>query len=97
MQKLLAVMHLDNPASLKRFVVMVFSTLLVVLSPLLTKYGLPAPTDVQLEVFAGIVVTYLLQSGYGSVAAAKIEGAKAAEEVKTTAEADAVLKEASKS
>ena len=96
MSKILSVFHLDDPASLKRFIVLIASTILVLLSPLLGRFGLPVPSDAALEVFAAIVSAFLLQSGAKSVAAAISEGKAAADTVDTTAKADAVINEATK-
>lgn len=91
MAALLAFFHLDNPASMKRMIVLGLSAGLVAVGPLLAKYGVPQPSDVQLEVFAGIVVAYLAQSGANSIAASVVAGKAAAAEVKDTdvAKADA--------
>lgn len=96
MDKILAVIGLNSPAALKRFLVMALGAVAVVVSPHLEKYGIPAPTDTQLEAFAAIISLYVLQSGYKSVVEAKVAGAKAAAEVDTVAKADDVLKAAAK-
>lgn len=94
--KILAALKLDNPASLRRFVVLALGGLVVIVSPYAEKFGLPVPSETTIEVFAAIIVTYLLQSGMTSAAEAKAEGVKAAALVDTTAKADDVLKAAAK-
>lgn len=82
MTKLLTALHLDDPASLKRFLTTVFTSVtLLALNPFLSARGLPTVDDATLATVAGLVVAYLLQSGANSVADTKataiVEVAKA--------------------
>ena len=96
MSKFLAAIHLDDPSSLKRFIVGGASALLVLLAPLLAKWGLPMPSDIQLETFAAIVSVFLLQSGANAIAQANAAGKAAAASIDTLVKADAVLSNAAK-
>jgi ABC-type Co2+ transport system permease subunit len=94
--KLLAAVHLDDPASLKRFIVLVLSTIgLGIINPVLESKGLPVLTDTHILAIAGVILTWLAQSGANSVAQKKADsvtaGASAAAAVTTVAQADAAL------
>lgn len=78
MNKVLAALHLDDPASLKRAIATALGAAVVLgLNPLLAKWGFPPVSDTSLELFAGVVATFLLQSGINSAAAKKAEAAAA--------------------
>lgn len=95
MQKLLAAIHLDEPASLKRFLVMLFGAAGVLLAPQAEKLGFTPPPAEDVAIFAGLVATYILQSSSKSKVEAKAAGeAAATARVPDTAAADAVLQAA---
>ena len=78
MEKILAAFHLDSPDSLKRAIATALGGLVVLgLNPLLASKGLPTVSDGALQAFAGVVATFLLQSGY-KAAQAQLATAKAA-------------------
>jgi hypothetical protein len=82
---------LSDPASAKRFFAKLFGVIVTLLAPfLLSKLGITI-TDTQVEMVAGIVVTYLLQSGYVAAARAQAAGVAAAEKVTDLADAAKVL------
>lgn len=92
---LLKALHLDSPDSLKRVLVTLIGGLCVLLvNPLLTAKGLPPVSDSAIAAFAGLLATFLLQSGANSatakLAAAQAAGAAAGAKV-TPGSADAVL------
>lgn len=91
MGKLLEAFHLDNPASLKRATAAGLGGIVVLLAPLLAKWGLPTPSDTQLELFAGIVATFVLQSGVNAGLQAKAAGETAAAKVQTVDDAAKAL------
>jgi hypothetical protein len=96
MNRFLEALHLDNPASLKRVIGAGLAGLVVLLAPLIERYGLQKPSDMQLEIFAGIVVAWILQSGAHSIAVARATGESAAEKVVTPEDAAKVLSESAK-
>lgn len=60
----MAAVHLDQPDSLKRFLVFIFGTAATLLiNPFLISKGMPAISDANLLAAAGIVAGFLLQSG----------------------------------
>ena len=77
MSSFLAALHLDDPASLKRFLVMLLGVLLMLLSPLLEKVGLPKPDDTQLALVASLLAGFILQSGAKSAVVAHAEAVTA--------------------
>ena len=96
MNKLLAAVHLDDPASLKRFIVLVLSTIgLGIINPVLEAKGLPVLTDTHILAIAGVILTWLAQSGANSIAQKKTDavtaGAAAAATVDSVAKANAAL------
>lgn len=91
MTKLLEALHLDSPDSLKRFLVLVVSAVVVLLSPLLARFGLPVPDDTAIAAFVGLISVFLLQSGAKSIAAANAAGKVEAAKVDSVAKADAVI------
>lgn len=92
MTSLLASLHLDQPDSLKRALASLLGFVaLVVVNPILVSKGLPPVSDANLAVAAGVLATYLLQSGANAVARTKAEGAAAAAAVVTPADAAKVL------
>ena len=88
MSGILEAMHLDDPASLKRAIALIVGALGVVG----VKVGMPQVDDNVLALIAGLVATYLAQSGANSVAA-KLAAAKGAGEV-AAAKVDTVEKAA---
>lgn len=101
MDKILAAFHLDDPASLKRAIVLALGGVVTLaVNPFLQSKGIPGVSDTALEMFAGLVATFLLQSGLKSAAAqladAKAAGATAAATIVTPADAAAKLGEAAK-
>ena len=95
MSALLAALHLDSPDSLKRVLVTLLGGLCVLLvNPLLAAKGLPPVSDSTIAAFAGLLATFVLQSGAnsaaGKLAAAKGAGDAAAAQV-TPGGADKVL------
>ena len=90
--KILAVFHLDDPASLKRFLLLVITALISLASPTLQKWGIQMPSDGVLEMLVGVVAVFLLQSGIKSAAVAHGEAVAAAQaEVTTPEQAKAIL------
>ena len=87
MLKILSVFHLDDPASLKRFIVTTVGGLVLLVAQVApASWHIPAIPDTALELFAGVVVTYLLQSGANSATQKLAEAHVAA-----SASADAVV------
>jgi len=86
MTKILAVFHLDDPASLKRFLLLVITALISLSSPTLQKWGIQMPSDGVLEMFVGLVAVFLLQSGIKSAAVSHGEAVAAANAEVTTPE-----------
>lgn len=71
--KILTALHLDDPASLKRAIATVLGTLcLLLVNPLLSKVGLPPVSDEVLLGLAGLIATFVLQSGLKSAAEVKV-------------------------
>ena len=96
MTALLAAIHLDDPASLKRALASLMGFLtLVLVNPFLSAKGLPVISDANIEAAAAILVTFIAQSGANSVAQKKNDaiaaGDAAAKAVTTVAQADAAL------
>jgi len=96
MNTVLAVFHLDSPDSLKRAIVTALGGLvLLFVNPLLASKGWPQVSDTGLEAFAGVVATFLLQSGANSatqkLADAKQAGSSAAAKVTTLDDAGKTL------
>lgn len=84
LMKLLAVVHLDKPDSLKRALMGFLTFVFMLLVPLLAKVGLSVDVETQrilIEAIAGVGVTLILQSGANALVA----------KLKTPAEADRVL------
>lgn len=81
--KILAAFHLDSPDSLKRAIATAIGGLAVLLiNPFLTSRGMPPVSDTALELFAGLIVGFVLQSGaksamIGKAAASLIEPPRA--------------------
>lgn len=83
MLKVLAAFGLADPASLKRALSTVFGGVAILLiNPLLVKWGMPPVDDSVLAIFAGLLATFILQSGANSMAskaaAAKVTAAEVA-------------------
>ena len=98
MEKLLAALHLDDPASLKRALTTILGAVtLLGINPLLAKWNIPPIDDANLAMVAGLLATSILQSGANSVtaklAAAKAAGDAAADKVKTIEDAKKVFDE----
>jgi hypothetical protein len=101
MDKILAALHLDDPASLKRALTSALGTIVLLgVNPLLSSHpawGIPPVSDANLGMVAGLLATFLLQSGANSVAAkladAKSAGEAAAAQVDSVPKAAAVLAE----
>lgn len=96
MTSLLAFLHLDDPASLKRALASALGFLtLVVVNPLLASKGLPTLSDANLEAAAAVLTSFILQSGLNSIQQKKSDamaaGDAAAAKVTTVAQADAAL------
>lgn len=96
MNKILEALHLDDPASLKRAIAAGLGGLaLLVVNPLLMKNGIAPLSDDTILGVAGIIASFLLQSGAKSAAAllaeAKAKGEQAGAEVKTVEDAAKVL------
>ena len=90
--KILAVFHLDDPASLKRFLLLVITAAVSLAAPWCASKGWPVPSDAVLETLAAVVAVFLLQSGIKSAAVAHGEAvAAAAAEVTTPEQAKAIL------
>lgn len=69
MLRILAAFHLDDPASLKRAITTALGGLAILaVNPLLQARGLPIVSDTALELFAGLIAGFVLQSGANSVA-----------------------------
>lgn len=66
---ILAALHLDDPASLKRALATGFGAGVILATPFLRAHGIPAPTDEMVLGLAGLVATFVLQSGARSRAA----------------------------
>jgi hypothetical protein len=80
--RILAAFHLDDPGSLKRAIAIVLGGLAVLLlNPFLAAKGLPPVSDTSLELFAGLVATFVVQSAAKAASVAKsdatVEVAKA--------------------
>lgn len=72
LMKILAAFHLDSPDSLKRAVATAIGGLAVLLiNPFLTSKNMPPVSDTALELFAGLIVGFVLQSGVKAGLAAK--------------------------
>lgn len=83
MEKILAAFHLDSPDSLKRALATILGgAALLGLNPYLQSKGLPPVSDEVLMSVAGVLATFILQSGLKSraqvIADAEAAGAKAA-------------------
>lgn len=82
---------LSNPDSLKRLLAKLFGLGVILMSPtLLSKLGIVI-TDVQVEMAAGVVAAYLVQSGFVAAAKAQAAGKVAADKVVTVADAAKIL------
>ena len=67
--RILAAFHLDDPASLKRAITTALGGLAILaVNPFLQARGLPTVSDTALELFAGLVAGFVLQSGANSIA-----------------------------
>jgi uncharacterized membrane protein YccC len=72
--RILAAFHLDDPSSLKRALATMIGGLVVLLiDPILAAKGMPAVSDTALELFAGLIAGFVLQSGAKSAIVAKAE------------------------
>lgn len=71
MHKILAALHLDDPASLKRALTTALSaTALLSINPILLKVGVQPISDATIASVAGLVTVFVLQSGLKSRAIA---------------------------
>lgn len=71
MHKILAALHLDDPASLKRALTTALSAMaLLSLNPILTKLGMAPVSDATVASVAGLITIFVLQSGLKSKAVA---------------------------
>lgn len=62
--KILAAFHLDAPDSLKRAIATAIGGLVVLLiDPFLLSRGMPPVSDTALQLFAGLIAGFVLQSG----------------------------------
>ena len=96
MGAILAALHLDSPDSLKRALTTGLGGLaLLVINPLLAKWGLPPLSDVTIGSVAMLITTFVLQSGLKSkaeiIANAEAAGVAAASEVVSADDAVAAL------
>lgn len=89
----LAAFHLDSPDSLKRALVTLMGGAVLLAAPLLASHGIPVPSDGVLEVFAGLVAAFVLQSGAKAAVVAHAE-AIAATPAPSLTEAQKALTEA---
>ena len=90
--KILEALHLDSPDSLKRAIASAIGFLaLVLVNPFLTSKGLPPLTDANLLAAAGVLSTFVLQSGANTIARTAADGAAAAAAVVTLDDAAKVL------
>jgi hypothetical protein len=91
MDSILKAFHLDDPASLKRYITLIVSALGIIG----LKIKMPEVDDNVLAMIAGLVAMWLKQSGDNSAAAklatAQAAGDKAGAAVKTPEQADAAL------
>ncbi|MDP1826643.1 MAG: hypothetical protein Q8L48_25455 [Archangium sp.] len=75
MTKLLAALHLNDPASLKRALTAALSAMaLLAINPLLIKWHMPPISDAVIASVAGIIAIFVLQSGLksGAIAVASL-------------------------
>lgn len=93
LMSILTALHLDSPDSLKRAIATALGAGVVLAAPLLKSHGLPVPSDEVLLGFAGLVATFVLQSGVKAAAVAHAE-AIAATPAPTAPAAFEALKEA---
>lgn len=96
MTSLLATLHLDDPASLKRALASLFGfAVLVLVNPFLTAKGLPTISDANIEAAAAVLTGFIVQSGMNSIQAKKNEavavGDAAAAHISTVAQANAAI------
>ena len=99
MDKILAALHLDDPASLKRALTSAIGSIVLLgINPLLAAHpawNIPPISDANLGMVAGLLATFILQSGANSVtqklADAKQAGADAAARVDSPEKAAVVL------
>ena len=90
----LVALHLDSPDSLKRALASLFGFVaLVLVNPFLASKGLPPISDANLLAAAGVLSTFILQSGANSVARTAAAGNAAAAAVVTPSDAAKVLAE----
>ena len=76
MLRILAAFHLDDPGSLKRALTTALGGLVVLaVNPILHAKGLPEVSDTALELFAGMLATFVLQSGAKAAVVAKASAA----------------------
>ena len=89
---ILAALHLDSPDSLKRAIASALGFLVLVLvNPFLVAKDLPPLSDANLLAAAGVLSTFVFQSGANTIARTTAEGAAAAAAVVTPADAAKVL------
>lgn len=91
MNSVFAALHLNDPASLKRAFTVILTAVAFFVRPVLQARGVPMPSDEQMTALAGVVATYILQSGAKSIIEAHAEGKVAAAQVDSIAKADSVI------
>jgi hypothetical protein len=96
LQKILAAVGLDNADSLKRAIATAIGAIVTLgINPLLASRGLPTIPAGVLQAVAGLLATFVLQSGVKSaaqhIATAKAAGQAASGQVITLADAKAVI------
>ena len=92
MESILAFMHLDDPASRKRAAFALAGGLVTLFAnPVLAKLGMEKVGPAEIAAFAGIVATFIAQSGAKSIAEAKQAGELAAQAIKTSGDATKVF------
>ena len=78
MLRFLAAFHLDDPSSLKRALTTALGGFVVLaVNPILHARGLPEVSDTALELFAGMLATFVVQSGVKSTVLGKVEAVSA--------------------
>ena len=93
---ILAALHLDDPASLKRALTTgVGAVVLLAVNPVLEKYGIPPLSDTVVGVVAALLATFVLQSSSKSkaqiTAEMSVAVAAAASGVKTPTDSVAII------